>query len=131
MAFELGNDGVVNVGAVAIAEVTRFTFEETADQKDGTAMGDTYKKSKAGRPSAQGTVEYRRDHTDTTGQDALAVGSEVALQLRPLGTGSGQPQYALTVQIISISEEVVDDEVISGSFTFALSTGTVDKTNQT
>ena len=130
MAFELGNDGVVTVGAVAIAEVTRFTFEETSDQKDGTAMGDTYKKSKAGRPTAQGTVEYRRDHTDTTGQDALAVGSEVALVLRPRGTGSGLPQRSLTAQIISLQEEVVDDEVLSGSFTYALSTGTVDKTDQ-
>ena len=119
-----GNDGVVSITGTAIAELKAWTFDENADQIDDTAMGDTYKTSKSGMPSATGTIECHYDPSDST-QEALVPGTEVALILYPNGTAQGSQRISLTAQITGRTRSGAIDAIMPRTFNFSLSTGTV------
>ena len=89
MATHKGSEGTVKVGANAIAEVRSFSISETGDTVEDTTMGDAARTYKPSLTSWSGSVEVYWDETDTNGQIALAVGSEVTLNVYPEGAGSG------------------------------------------
>src|SRR5690606_7053505 len=124
MSTYKGNNGVVSAGGVAIAELKSWTFEENAEQIDDTAMGDTYKTSKSGMPSATGTSECHYDPSDAT-QEALVPGTEVSLVLYPDSTAQGKPRISLTAQITGRTRSGAIDQIMPRTFNFSLSTGTV------
>jgi hypothetical protein len=123
MATHVGTSGVVKVGANAVAEVTGFTIDETNDTVEDTSLTDTAKSYKALRKDATGTVECHWDETDTNGQVALAVGSEVTLNLYPEGVDSGDTYYTGTAIVTGVSQAVTLDGVISRNITVQFSGG--------
>jgi len=89
MATLTGNGGTVKVGSDSIAEIRSFSVDETMDTIEDSAMGDSYRTFKTSLRSWNGSVDVFFDDTDTTGQGALAVGSEVALSFQVEGDESG------------------------------------------
>ena len=123
MATHVGTSGVVKVGANSVAEVTGFTIDETNDTVEDTSLTDTAKSYKALRKDATGTIECHWDETDTNGQTALAVGSEVTLNLYPEGADSGDTYYTGTAIVTGVSQNVSLDGVISRTINVQFSGG--------
>lgn len=124
MATKTGNSGVVTVGGTAVAELKSWTFDENAEQIDDTAMGDSFKTSKSGLPTASGTIECHYDASDAT-QESLSPGTEVSLVLYPEGNSSGLPRISLTAQITGRTRSGAIDAIMPRTFNYAMSTGTV------
>ena len=123
MATHVGTSGIVKVGSDAVAEVTGFTIDESNDVVEDTSLTDTAKSYKALRKDATGTVECHWDETDTTGQGALAVGSEVTLNLYPEGDTAGDTYYTGTAIVTGVSQNASLDGVISRTITVQFSGG--------
>lgn len=123
-----GNDGVVKIGTTIIAEVTAWSLSETADIKEDTAMGDTNKTRKPGGIKDWNvTIDCWYDHTDATGQEAMTVGSEIALDLFPGGDGSGDQSCAGNAIITAINSSGSKDGVVTRNFS-ASANGPLTKT---
>lgn len=108
MATHTGSEGTVRVGANAIAEIRSYSLEETADTVEDTSMGDTYRTHKTTLKSFTGSVDVFWDETDTNGQIALAVGSEVTINFYPEGASTGDRYYTGTA--------IVTSKTVTGSF---------------
>jgi hypothetical protein len=120
MATYTGNSGVVMIGANAIGEVRSFTIREESPRIEDTVLGDTNRTYKADIPTVDGTIECLFDPGDTNGQAAMTNGAEVSLVLRPLGTGSGLPNYTVTANITGIDgPNVAFGEMVSVTFSWA------------
>jgi hypothetical protein len=89
MATITGNGGFVKVGSDAIAEIRSFSVDETMDTIEDSAMGDSYRTFKPSLRSWNGSVDVYFDDTDTSGQGALTVGSEVTINVEVEGEESG------------------------------------------
>lgn len=89
MATHKGSEGTIKVGSNAVAEVRSFSISETSDTVEDTTMGDTARTYKPSLTSWNGSVEVYWDETDTNGQVALSVGSEVTLNAYPEGASTG------------------------------------------
>jgi predicted secreted protein len=108
MATLQGNNGTVKVGSVAIAEIRSFSIDETMDTIESTSMGDTYRTFETSLKSWSGSVDIFFDDTDTTGQGALTVGSEVTVNFQIEGDTTGDHLLSGTA--------IVTDRSISSSF---------------
>jgi len=124
MTTYTGNSGVATVGGTAVAELKSWTLDENAEQIDDTAMGDTYKTSKSGLPTASGTIECHYDPGDAT-QESLVPGTEVSLVLYPQGNAQGNARISLTAQITGRTRSGAIDAIMPRTFNYSLSTGTV------
>jgi hypothetical protein len=82
MATLLGKDGFVQVGATAVGELRGFSVEHTAETIDDTVAGEATRGFKVTYKGWTATVDVLYDPADT-GQDALAVGTTVELNLYP------------------------------------------------
>jgi hypothetical protein len=123
MATHVGTSGVVRVGGNTVAEVTGFTIDETNDTVEDTSLTDTAKTYKALRSDATGTIECHWDETDSTGQGALTVGAEVALNLYPEGADAADTYYTGTAIVTGVSQNVSLDGVISRTINVQFSGG--------
>ena len=108
MATHTGSEGTVKVGANAVAEIRSYSVEETADTTENTTMGDTYRGFSTTLRAWSGTVDVFWDETDTTGQGALVVGSEVTITFFPEGSTTGDSTKTGTA--------IVTGKTISASF---------------
>lgn len=108
MATHTGSEGTVKVGANAIAEIRSYSIEESADTVEDTTMGDVYRTHKTTLKSWNGSVDVFWDETDTTGQGALVVGSEVTANFYPEGATTGDSYLTGTA--------IVTGKTITGSF---------------
>jgi len=123
MATHTGLAGTVKVGSDAISEIVSFSIDETNDTVESSNLSSTAKTYKALRKDATGTIECHWDETDTNGQEALDVGSEVTLNLYPEGSDSGDAYYTGTAIITGASVGVTLDGIISRSFTVQFTGG--------
>ena len=128
MATHVGTSGVVKVGANAVAEVVGFNLDETNDTVEDTSLTDTAKSYLVLRKDATGTIECHWDETDTTGQEALDVGSSGTLNLYPEGADSGDAYYTGTAIVTGASVAVTMDGVISRTFNVQFSGGVTHTT---
>ncbi len=85
MATTTGKEGTVKVGSADIAEIRNYSYEETGDTVETTAMGDTARTYASTLTSWTGSVDVWYDETDTAGQVALTVGSSVSIVFAPEG----------------------------------------------
>ena len=108
MANHTGSEGTVHVGTSAIAEIRSYSVSESADTIEDTVMGDTSRTYKSSLKSFTGSVDVYWDETDTTGQGALTVGSEVTIKFYPEGATSGDTYYS--------GSAIVTGLTINGSF---------------
>jgi len=109
MATHTGSEGTVKVGATnSILEIRSYSVEETADTAEDTSMGDGYRTFKTTLKAWTGSVDVFWDETDTTGQGALLVGSEVTVRFMPEGVASGDAYLT--------GSAIVTGKTITGSF---------------
>lgn len=124
MSTATGNSGSLSFAAGAITELKSWSLEESAEQIDDTAMGDSNRTSKSGLASASGTIEVHYDEADSV-QEGMDAGVSGVLILFPKGNTTGQPRITLSVQITGRSTSGAIDEILPQSFNYALSTGAV------
>ena len=124
-----GNDGVVEVGANAVGEVTEFSVQTSAQTTDNTAMGDEFDTHLVHRKAWNGSLSCNNDPSDTNGQAALLEGASVVLTLYPTGNASGRQTLSGTATITGVDTRTNKDGVVSANFTFqgngALTRGSV------
>lgn len=130
MATHTGSEGTVRVGASNnILEIRSYSVEETSDTVEDTSMGDSYRTHKTTLKAWTGTVDVFWDETDSTGQGALTVGSEVAVRFMPEGTGGGDVYLSgnaiVTGKTVSASFDGMVESTITLQGTGALTTTTV------
>lgn len=128
MATHTGSEGTVKVGANAIAEIRSYSIEQTADTVEDTTMGDSYRTHKTTLKAWSGTVDVFWDETDTNGQVALTVGSEVTANFYPEGSSTGDAYLygtaIVTGKTVSASFDGMVESTITLQGTGALTTGT-------
>lgn len=118
MANHTGIDGVVKVGANAVAEMRNWSVTETADTIEDTTQNDTSKTFQVGMKSWNGAMTCFWDETDTTGQGALLVGASVTLNLYPEGSTTGDTYGTGTALITSVGVAVPTNGMIERSISF-------------
>ena len=118
MANHQGSEGVVSVGANAIAEVRSWQLSESADTVEDTTMGDSAKSFKAGLTEWEGSIECYWDETDTNGQEALTSGAEVTLNLYPEGSASSATYFTGSAIVTGISRQGAHDGMVEASFNY-------------
>ena len=115
MATHKGSEGTVKVGANAVAEIRSYSLEESADTLEDTSMGDTARTYKSSLTSFSGSVDVFWDETDTNGQGALSIGSEVTLNVYPEGDASGDTYYAGTAIVTGVTRSGSFDGLVEAS----------------
>ena len=119
MANHTGSEGVVKVGSSnTVAEVREWSLTESADTIEDTSMGDSARTRKAGLTSASGSLTCYWDETDTNGQGAMTVGSEVTLNLYPEGATSGDTYASLSAIITEAGVSASFDGMVEATFAF-------------
>jgi predicted secreted protein len=110
MATHTGSEGTVRVGLNAIAEIRSYSVEETADTVEDSSMGDAYRSFKTTLKGWSGSVDVFWDETDTNGQVAMTVGTEVTINFFPEGAtaGASEKYYSGTA--------IVTGRTVTGSF---------------
>jgi hypothetical protein len=119
MASHHGTEGVVRVGANTVAEVTGFSFSESAEYAENTNLAATTKTYNViAIKSWSGSVTAFWDETDTNGQVALAPGANVALVLAPEGVDSGDTRYSGNALVTEITRNVQRGAITEITFNF-------------
>lgn len=128
MASHAGSEGTVKVGANAVAEIRSFSVSETADTIESTVMGDAARTYKASLKSFSGSLDVYWDETDTNGQGALTVGSEVTIGFYPEGATTGDTYMTGSAIVTGLTVNSSFDGMVEASITIqgtgALSTST-------
>ena len=129
MATHKGSEGTVKVGSNAVAEIKSYSIEESADTLEDTAMGDTARTYKSSLTSFSGSLDVFWDETDTNGQGALTIGSEVTLNVYPEGDTTGDTYYTGSAIVTGVSRSASFDGLVEASISVqgngALTTSTV------
>lgn len=118
MANHQGSEGVVRIGANAVAEVRSWQLSESADTIEDTTMGNTSKTFKSGLKEWEGSLECYWDETDATGQGALSLGSTVALNLYPEGLTIPYTYYNGSAIVTGITRQGAHDGMVEASINF-------------
>jgi flagellar hook assembly protein FlgD len=113
-----GNEGEVHLGANTVAEVKSFQHTNSAESADDSAAGDEYRTRKAGKKDGQGQMEFHWDPSDTNGQVALAVGSELAVVLYPSGITSGKGKLTGSIFVESVQVTMDQDDICGRAITY-------------
>ena len=129
MANHKGSEGYVKVGSNTVSEVRDWSLTISSDTVEDTTMGDSARTYKPSLTSASGSVTCYWDETDTTGQGAMAAGSEVTLNLYPEGSDTGDTYYTMTAIITEEGASASFDGMVEATFSFqangAVTTSTV------
>lgn len=118
MATHHGKNGVVKSGANTVAEVQEWAVNERIDMAEDHAQGDTWKTHLTGFKSWDGSLSCSWDETDTNGQEALANGASVTLNLYPEAAGAGATYWTGTATINEVTRNVPKDGIVTVTFTF-------------
>lgn len=127
MAKYNGKDGVIKVGANTLANLRAWSFEESAPTIDAGVCGEAFQDQRVGIPGNSGTVSALLDPADTA-QDALAVGSQVTLQMYPEGSSGGDYYYQVTANITSRSVAQDRGDMVSAEFGWVGSSAITENT---
>lgn len=122
MAMQHGREGLVHIVAVAVGHVTAWSYSETAEESETTAMGDTAKSYQAGLRDGTVSIECYWDASDAGQEDildALAAGTGVVVNLYPEGgtPANPDPYYTGTVTILTNEVSSSVDSMITAKFT--------------
>jgi predicted secreted protein len=129
MATHKGSEGTVKVGANAVAEIRSFTITETADTIEDTSMGDSARTYLPSLTNFTGDLSVLWDETDTNGQGAMTVGSEITFAVYPEGSTTGDTYLTGSAIVTSKSVTAAYDGLVESSIsvqgTGGLTTSTV------
>ena len=115
MATHKGSEGTVKVGANSVAEIRSYSIEESADTLEDTSMGDSARTYKPSLTSFSGSLDVFWDETDTNGQGALTIGSEVTLNVYPEGDTTGDTYYTGSAIVTGVSRSASFDGLVEAS----------------
>jgi len=115
MATHKGSEGTVKVGSNAVAEIRSYSIEESADTLEDTSMGDSARSYKPSLTSFSGSLDVFWDETDTDGQGALSIGSEVTLNVYPEGDTTGDTYYTGSAIVTGVSRSASFDGLVEAS----------------
>jgi predicted secreted protein len=115
MATHKGSEGIVKVGSNSVAEIRSYSIEESADTLEDTSMGDSARTYKPSLTSFSGSLDVFWDETDTSGQGALSIGSEVTLNVYPEGDASGDTYYTGSAIVTGVSRTGAFDGLVEAS----------------
>jgi predicted secreted protein len=129
MATFSGSDGVVKIGSALLAEVRSYSVDQTGDTNEDTVMGDSWRTHKASLKSWSGSADVLFDDTDTTGQTACVIGTEITVSFQMEGNSSGDHRLRGTAIVTGKTINGSYDGLVEASITFqgtgALTEGTV------
>lgn len=128
MATHTAANGVIKVGASAVAEVTGYNIEYMSDTVEDTVIGDVARTYKPTLKAFTASLDAMWDETDSTGQGALVVGTEVTFAIYPEGEDSGDTYYTGSGIITGRTVSTSVGEMITANFTVQ---GTGDLTETT
>jgi predicted secreted protein len=115
MATHKGSEGIVKVGSNSVAEIRSYSIEESADTLEDTSMGDSARTYKPSLTSFSGSLDVFWDETDSSGQGALSVGSEVTLNVYPEGDSAGDTYYTGSAIVTGVSRTASYDGLVEAS----------------
>ena len=115
MATHKGSEGIVKVGSNSVAEIRSYSIEESADTLEDTSMGDSARSYKPSLTSFSGSLDVFWDETDTSGQGALSIGSEVTLNIYPEGDTTGDTYYGGSAIVTGVSRSGSYDGLVEAS----------------
>ena len=115
MATHKGSEGTVKVGSNAVAEIRSYSLEESSDTLEDTSMGDSARTYKPSLTSFSGSLDVFWDETDTSGQGALTIGSEVTLNVYPEGDTAGDTYYTGSAIVTGVSRSASFDGLVEAS----------------
>lgn len=118
MATHTGSEGIVKISANTVAETKSWTLEETAATIPDSAMGDTHETFKTGLRGWSGSIDCFYDPSDADGQEALAIGDVVVVNLYPTGDGSGDQEFSGNAIVTGISRQAAHDGMIDAAFSY-------------
>jgi len=117
MATHIGRDGIIKVGANAVAELRSFSIEETADTVEDTVMTDTARSFITTLTSFTGSADVYWDETDSSGQGGLTIGASVTIGFYPEGDTTGDTYYTGTALVTGVSRSSSFDGMVEASIT--------------
>jgi predicted secreted protein len=115
MATHKGSEGIVKVGSNSVAEIRSYSIEESADTLEDTSMGDSARTYKPSLTSFSGSLDVFWDETDSSGQGALSIGSEVTLNFYPEGDTTGDTYYTGSAIVTGVSRTGAFDGLVEAS----------------
>ena len=129
MANHRGKEGGVHAGTVAIAELRGWETNESANQIPDTILSDDWDTHQVGTLNWSGSASCWLDETDTTGQQALAIGSSAVMKFYFEGATTGDIFKSGTATITGIREGATVNGMVERDLTFTgngpLTVGTV------
>jgi hypothetical protein len=128
MATHTAANGVIKVGSNAVAEVTGYSIEYMSETVEDTVIGDVARTYKPTLKSFTASLDAQWDETDSTGQGALVVGTEVTFSIYPEGEDSGDTYYTGSGIITGRTVSTSVGEMITANFSVQ---GTGDLTETT
>jgi len=128
MATHTAANGVIKVGANAVAEVTGYSIEYTSDTVEDTVIGDSARTYLPTLKSFTASLDAMWDETDTNGQLALVMGTTVTFSIYPEGDSSGDTYYTGSGIITGRTISTTVGEMITANFSIQ---GTGDLTETT
>jgi len=117
MTTHTGKEGIVKVGANTVAEITGFSLDEAMSPIDDSGLNDTWDTHKAGPQNWNCSFEAWWDPSDTNGQQAMAIGNSVSLDLYGNGEASGDTHFTGTASITGISRSWARGSIVGATFT--------------
>lgn len=117
MANHTGSEGTVHVGTTPIAEIRSYSITETADTIEDSTMGDTSRTYKSSLKSFSGSVDVYWDESDTSGQQAMTVGSEITIKFYPEGASTGDTYYSGSAIVTGRTVNAAFDGMVEASLT--------------
>ena len=109
MSVHKGSEGLIKVaGSNTIAEIKSYSLEESADTIEVTKMGDGARGYLPSLTSFSGSIDAFWDETDTNGQLALVIGTQVSLVFFPEGETTPYTKYT--------GNAIITGKTITGSF---------------
>ena len=117
MAVHKGSEGTVKVGVNGILEIRSYSIEESADTLETSTMGDTARSYVPSLTTFTGSVDVYWDETDTNGQGALSIGTEVTLNVYPEGDASTDTYYTGSAIVTGVTRTASFDGLVEASIT--------------
>ena len=118
MANHKGSEGVVHVGTTAIAELRGWELTHENEPIDDTVLADADRTFQSGVNNWSGSATAFWDETDTSGQEALDVGSAVTLKFYPEGSSSSDTYYTGTGIVQSVTRRAASQSMVEAEFRF-------------
>lgn len=114
MARHIGREGSVSISGLTVGTVVSWSYEESVDELEATAMGDDSKVYLGGLRDGSGSVDFRLDEANATQeaiQDILIAGTSVTLS-----ASTGNQSFSGSVVVTSLSINANYNDVVGGTF---------------